>query len=677
MKSFLTGAALFCVSCVILAACATAPDTQLVKTRPAVKQPTVPVRPLVKAVQLDSPRGFKTSKGSIFKVPAKWWVSVYPDRIFLQDPERELTLWLVDIPGKVAGAAIKEAWARSVPGFKLEILLEATPPATNGWDGFHDISYKFPTLKGRRYVKAVARQKDGVFYVVLIDAPIAALQRRGAQLRQIVHSQKAKGLKYESLVGKKAKAWNDAIAAKLDTFIKKGMKQTGVPGLAIAILQGGKVVFEKGYGVRGPKGRPVTPVTRFMIGSNSKSFTSLMIARLVDQGKVSWDTPVQKLLPRFTLGDKAVAKKLLLHHALCACTGLPSQDMEIVFQYKGISGADRLAELATVKPTTGFGETFQYSNPLVAAAGFAAGRACYPRKSMMAAYGATLRKTVLKPLALKATTFDTRRVIGKDHAMPYGRRLDSSYLPIPLSWEGAMTAMAPAGGLWSNVRDLARVMQMELNAGLLSDGTRFVTKKNLLRRRQSSVKIGVRSAYGLAMMIKDRRGLMEFGHPGNTLGFTATNNFYPQHNMGIIILANAAVAHSLLTPINRKWIELLFDGTIAKADKHMTYQVKLRTKSNAFLASKLTSPPPKAWITPLLGTYTHAALGTLVVKWQGTQVVADVGEWASPLALYSDVGIKILIMTGPPLPGLPFNPQKDGSLLLDMGQQKYTFVKRK
>jgi CubicO group peptidase (beta-lactamase class C family) len=76
---------------------------------------------------------------------------------------------------------------------------------------------------------------------------------------------------------------------------ERAASKLGVPGAAIAVVQGGRVVFEKGYGVR-EKGKkaPVTPRTLFMIGSITKSLTSLLMAAAVDAGKMTWDTPVQE-----------------------------------------------------------------------------------------------------------------------------------------------------------------------------------------------------------------------------------------------------------------------------------------------------------------------------------------------------------------------------------------------
>ena len=141
------------------------------------------------------------------------------------------------------------------------------------------------------------------------------------------------------------------------------------------MIQDGKIVLEKGLGVRDASGSdPVTPATLFMIGSMTKPLTSLMMARLVDRGSFTWDTPVKKLSPSFALGDPAATDMATMAHTVCACTGLPRSDMEFIFESKGATPESRMELLKTMKPTTGFGETFQYSNLMVATGGYVAAK---------------------------------------------------------------------------------------------------------------------------------------------------------------------------------------------------------------------------------------------------------------------------------------------------------------
>ena len=113
-----------------------------------------------------------------------------------------------------------------------------------------------------------------------------------------------KGYSRESFAGKKANALDQARIAELVRFIESGQKVLGVPGVAFGLVQDGKVVFADGFGTKelGSSDKPDAD-TLFMVASNTKAMTTLLLARLVDEHRMSWETPVTTLLPSFRLGD--------------------------------------------------------------------------------------------------------------------------------------------------------------------------------------------------------------------------------------------------------------------------------------------------------------------------------------------------------------------------------------
>ena len=148
------------------------------------------------------------------------------------------------------------------------------------------------------------------------------------------------------------------------------MQQFGVPGAGLSFLDGGEVVFEGGLGVKTlGKADPVDADTLFPAASNTKALTTLLLAALVDENKFRWDQPVTEVYSAFRLGDPETTRQVLIRHLVGAGTGLPRQDLEWLFNYGTATPASVLASLATMQPTSGFGEVFQYSNPLAAAGG--------------------------------------------------------------------------------------------------------------------------------------------------------------------------------------------------------------------------------------------------------------------------------------------------------------------
>jgi CubicO group peptidase (beta-lactamase class C family) len=621
----------------------------------------------------------KTARGATLTIPARWHLTHHPHHTVVQEPDKEMWVALVELQAPNAKVAITKAWKLARPSFALKERSTVNPPASGGWDTVAKTMYITPS-KSRRVVVAVARGRGKLFYVALLDGKVAAFSRRGAQLGMILSSLKAPGVQRESWAGKKAQVLDAKRLAALATFLEDARKKLQIPGAAIAIVQGGKVIYKKGFGTRrfGTR-RRVTPRTLFMIGSITKSLTTMMMAKLVDEKKFGWDTLVTKVLPTFAIGDAKLTRQCKIRHTVCACTGLPRQDMEFLFESRGSTAESRMALLKTMKPTTAFGETFQYSNLMVAAGGYVAAHAAYPRWKLGKAYHRAMQSRLFKPAGMRRSTFDFRRVRRLDHAQPHSATLEMKPVPISLAFEDGVRSVGPAGALWSNVEDMARFIQVELGRGKLPGGRRVVSAKNLQERWKGQIKISSKAHYGLALIINTNRGVRLIGHGGGTLGFTSNMFFLPDHGVGMILLSNRAGAGSFTKAVTGRLLELIFDGK-PKAAKNLTYRLKRQATQLAKSKKRITKKPGAKWIKRFAGIYHNAALGTVKVQWKRGGGVFDVGEWQSPLARHTARdGVERLLL-GPPLTGFSILPGKQAklrTLTLHTGQQKYVFVEKK
>lgn len=114
----------------------------------------------------------------------------------------------------------------------------------------------------------------------------------------------------------------------IDAAVQQALKAWQVPGAAIAIVKGDRVVHMKGYGVRQlGNAEPVTPDTLFAIASTTKAFTSTAMAMLVDRGKMQWDDPVRKYLPYFHLADPLAEANVTMRDIVSHRTGLSRNDI--------------------------------------------------------------------------------------------------------------------------------------------------------------------------------------------------------------------------------------------------------------------------------------------------------------------------------------------------------------
>jgi len=652
---------------------------------PAAPPTGVPAPPTATPLrQLDAEAAITTAWGATLTVPASFWIAERADEVEIQDPEREATLHFTTVQAADSAAAIAAAWQRVQPGFALAIADSDDLPGRDGWDAMTQTAYVTKTEESRAVV-ALARQQGDTWHVTTIDAKTAALGRRGAQINALILDMKVPGIDQESFAGQTPNL-DAAHLARFDAFVEEARTLAGVPGVAIAIVHGGEIVLEAGHGVRtAGQRKPVSPATLFLIGSTTKSLTTLMLARLIDQQKFTWETPVVDVLPSFALADPAISKQVLVKHTVCACTGMPRQDLEFLFEYAGWNAERRLASLATMKPTTGFGETFQYSNVMVATGGWLGAHAFAPKAKLGPAYHQAMSALVFKPLGMTATTFDFKQAARADHASSHGRDLQDTYQEIPLGYERAVSSVEPAGAAWSNVRDLARFMMLELADGKTPNGKQLVSVENLERRRAPQVKIDADNAYGLGLFLTSDHGVRIIHHGGNMLGFTSDLFLLPDADVGVVVLANGGAANSFRSAVRRGFLEIVYDGK-PLARENLATSIE---RSHKDLAEELALHEVNfdAWIAPMLGGYDNPALGHLELrkvtmgKAPGPVATAfelDAGEWTTRVVKKTDRdGTVKLITTEPPYLGLELVPTLvDGqtTLVLDAAQQVYAFT---
>lgn len=309
--------------------------------------------------------------------------------------------------------------------------------------------------------------------------------------------------------------------AALRTFLTDAMKEAGVPGASFALLQDGAVVYEGGIGVRAlGKSAPVDANTLFIAASNTKGMSTLLLATLVDQGKLRWDQPVVDVYPAFRLGSPEVTRQVLIRHLVCACTGLPRQDLEWIFEFKRATPASSIALLGTNSPTSGFGEVFQYNNLMASAAG----HLVYPNLELGAAYDRAMQERIFAPLGMTSTTFDMARAQRRNYASPHADDIDGRTQLASMGMNYSMVPHRPAGGAWTSAHDLTRYVKLEANQGKLPDGRQLVSSENLLARRAPQVSRGEDKSYGMGLMTETMAGVPVVYHGGSMLGFKSNRS---------------------------------------------------------------------------------------------------------------------------------------------------------
>jgi len=163
--------------------------------------------------------------------------------------------------------------------------------------------------------------------------------------------------------------------ATLDQFVTLQMQKWKVPGLAIAVVQNGQVIYSRGFGQRDVKANlPVTTKTVFAIGSISKSFTSLSMGILNDEGKLDWDKPVRQYLSEFQMYDPVATERMTPRDLITHRTGQASHDL--VWYSSDFSREDLIHRFRFLQSNRDFRSGYNYNNMLVMTAGYLLGGLC-------------------------------------------------------------------------------------------------------------------------------------------------------------------------------------------------------------------------------------------------------------------------------------------------------------
>ena len=440
--------------------------------------------------------------------------------------------------------------------------------------------------------------------------------------------------------------WDAEKLEELETYIVQNIELAKIPGMSIAVVQNGEVVYIKGFGVRAlGESEPVTPDTLMMIASSTKPLTTLMMATVVDDGLMNWDTPVTTILPSFAVGDPNLTSKLEMQHLVCACSGLPSEDSAL-FLSNLDTAEDLIRSMQDISPVSEIGKKFNYSNQMVAAGGFiAAYGAGWKKGDLITGYITAMQQRIFDPMGMSGTTFSIEQVQASDnYALPHGLNLQNDYQPLEVSSEKFVSSILPAGGVWSTANDMSRLLLTLLNQGISPDGRRIVSVENLFRTWEPQVEIEKGSVfYGLGWFIEDYHGMRLIHHGGNSMGFSAELALLPSAGLGVAILTNGEGAGDFVSAIRYRLFEITF-GFPRQYDSIFKRNLEARENGIANFAKSLLPDVDMQAISPYLGQFTNEKLGEINIYMENGRLMMMTGGLTSELRQMSAPGKNIFVI---------------------------------
>jgi CubicO group peptidase (beta-lactamase class C family) len=415
-------------------------------------------------------------------------------------------------------------------------------------------------------------------------------------------------------------------ANHLNEIMNDALRSWHVPGAALAIVKEGKLIYSKGFGIRElGKNDPVTDNTIFPVASCTKSFTTLAMGMLVDDGKLAWDDPVRKHIDFFHLADPLADANVTLRDLVSHRTGVGRHEL---LWYRAPWGfEERLRKIGKVKPEHSFRSGLEYQSILFGAAGYAAG------KASGTTWEELVRRRILVPLGMKDTSFTTPPALkAADHASPHMKKNDKIEV---IPWY-AITEPDPAGSINSNARDLSRFLRFQLGDGRWR-GKRLISAGSLHEPQSPQVIVPLKGyarimnpatfqlSYGMGWVIQDYRGQHLLMHGGAINGFRIHFTLVPEANLGFVLLNNL---HE--TQMNLAVSNMLVDWFLGLPYKDWNaYFLEIERQGEdarqaemaKFWAKRRKDTKPSLPLSAYTGTYTEPAYGQARVTLEGDTLV--------------------------------------------------------
>ena len=327
---------------------------------------------------------------------------------------------------------------------------------------------------------------------------------------------------------------------ELDKYYEQVAEDWNVPGFTVAIVKDGELVFSKGYGVK-EVGQDKQPDgnTLYAIASNSKAFTSALIAMLVQEGKLDWNDKVVDYLPYFKLYDPWVSREMTIRDLLCHRSGLGTFSGDVIWYKSDLSSEDIIRRAAYLPKAFDFRAGYGYSNLMFITAGEII------KKVTGKPWSDFVQERILDPLGMDRTVttpydLDSKGNYATPHAMTEGKN-------VPIDWVD-WQEIGALGGIISSVNDVSKWMIFNMNNGINGDDTLLTaSSRNMIWTPHNNFTVNhVKandfetnfSGYALGWSISDYHGYLRINHGGGYDGMITSVNMLPDLKLGVVVLAN-------------------------------------------------------------------------------------------------------------------------------------------
>ena len=423
--------------------------------------------------------------------------------------------------------------------------------------------------------------------------------------------------------------------AELEAYAIAIMNEESVPGMAYAIVENDQVVYARGFGVREQHGAgPVDVHTLFQIGSNTKSFTTALVAMLADEGQLDWTDRVTQHLPGFQLMDPWVTREFMVEDLFSQRSGMPAYALDFM-SFIGFDGRAIQRAMRHVEPAYSARSRMTYVNNL-----FLTGADLIEQVSGFS-WADNLDRRIFGPLGMASSTTDPG-VAGRtgNLAREHVPLADGTLWTIPLDWpyRGWLQTYAPAGGIYSNVLDMTLWLRAHLGQVTVG-GQPFISAASLAHLHAPKTPAGIVAGdmitYCLAWFYQSYSPHAIVWHGGDTIGNHSRMSLIPEAGIGIVVLTNSEF-NRVPERLTRRYFDLYFGNPLL--DEHLSFEPATGAFETAGLACRPTippAPPEKGAPMPFEtyeGRFANPAYGVFEVAAQDDRLRCLVGP--APIEAY-------------------------------------------
>jgi CubicO group peptidase (beta-lactamase class C family) len=324
------------------------------------------------------------------------------------------------------------------------------------------------------------------------------------------------------------------LTSDIDSFISESMVAERIPGMAVVVVQDGRVTYSKGFGTASLKSlSPVTPQTVFDLASCSKSFTAMAVLLLREDGLLDLDLPVSYYLPDFRTSDYQMSQEMTVRHLLHHSSGMPGNIAEPLAFHSGSDAMEKLVvSMSKVRLNSVPGSSFEYSNLNYSLLG------AIIEKVSGTDFEDYLERRVFTPLGMTNTTMVPDEAEGPDradgHQLLFGHIITRN-VPIYRS-------VIPAGWVMSTAEDMGTWLIAHLSGGIIDNQQVIPAEvvEELHTPRMGYKQDGTEVSYGMGWFVGySVTGLSMIWHGGDTSNFSANMVLVPDHYTGVAVLVNS------------------------------------------------------------------------------------------------------------------------------------------